>query len=389
MEKNATAVMFDMLRLALCDGHTFQMQHAEISSEELSDAFRLAHKHDVAHLFGVGLQKADLLREGGAVSDALQTEQLTAVYRYERLQYEFDRICTVLEEAAIPFIPLKGAVMRAAYPEPWMRTSSDIDVLVQASALDAAVAQLVKACGYTEQSRGSHDVALLAKSGQRIELHYDLIEDGCVQSASEILGAVWDTVILQEGRTHCYQMPDELFYFYHIAHMAKHFENGGCGIRPFVDLWLLNHMQNADREERERLLAKGRLLRFAKNAKKLCNVWFDGEAPTVLTEQMESYILRGGVYGNDTNRISVQQQKQGGRLGYALSKIFLPYDILKFHYPILQKHRWLTPVMEVRRWGKLIFCGHMKRTLRELQYNRNISADEAANTKRFLKELGL
>ena len=29
-------------------------------------------------------------------------------------------------------------------------------------------------------------------------------------------------------------MLDELFYFYHIAHMVKHFENGGCGIRPVV-----------------------------------------------------------------------------------------------------------------------------------------------------------
>ena len=387
MEKNATAVMFDMLRLALCDGHTFQMQHAEISSEELSDAFRLAHKHDVAHMFGVGLQKAGF--EDGPISDALQTEQLTAVYRYERLQYEFDRICTVLEVAAIPFIPLKGAVMRTLYPEPWMRTSSDIDVLVQASALDAAVAQLVKACGYTEQSRGSHDVALLAKSGHRIELHYDLIEDGCIQNAAEILGTVWDTVILQEGRTHCYQMPDELFYFYHIAHMAKHFENGGCGIRPILDLWLLNRTGNAEAKKRETLLGKGGLLKFAKAAEKLSRVWFDGAEPDALTEQMQAYILGGGVYGNHVNRVTVQQQKQGGRLRYALSKIFLSYDVLKFHYPILQKHRWLTPLMQVRRWCKLVFCGHAKRTLWELKYSQNIHEAAADRTHQFLQDLGL
>jgi hypothetical protein len=85
----------------------------------------------------------------------------------------------------------------------------------------------------------------------------------------------------------------------------------------------------------------------------------------------------------------VQQQKKGGRLKYALSKIFIPYDVIKFHYPIVQKHRWLTPIMEVRRWFKLIFCGHLKKTAKELKYNSGISNDDAANTRNFLRDIGL
>ena len=104
---------------------------------------------------------------------------------------------------------------------------------------------------------------------------------------------------------------------------------------------------------------------------------------------MEDYILRGGVYGNNENRVTVQQQKKGGRIKYAMSKIFIPYDVIKFHYPILQKHRWLTPFMEVRRWLKLIFCGHAKRTLKELKYNQTISTDIADVTQKFLTDIGL
>lgn len=29
-------------------------------------------------------------------------------------------------------------------------------------------------------------------------------------------------------------MKEEMFYFYHIAHLAKHFEVGGCGIRQII-----------------------------------------------------------------------------------------------------------------------------------------------------------
>lgn len=99
--------------------------------------------------------------------------------------------------------------------------------------------------------------------------------------------------------------------------------------------------------------------------------------------------MRGGVYGSLANHVVVQQQKRGGRLKYAFSKIFIPYDAIKFHYPILQKHRWLTPIMEVRRWFKLVFCGHAKRTVNELKVNQNVSKTEAERVQEFLKNIGL
>ena len=35
-----------------------------------------------------------------------------------------------IKKVQIPFLPLKGSVIRQYYPEPWMRTSCDIDILV-------------------------------------------------------------------------------------------------------------------------------------------------------------------------------------------------------------------------------------------------------------------
>ena len=192
-----------------------------------------------------------------------------------------------------------------------------------------------------------------------------------------------------ENKVYQHYMTDEMFYFYHIAHMAKHFENGGCGIRPFIDLWILDGIQEADQEKRDKLLLQGNLLKFANAVRKLSRIWFENEKYDFTSQQMEDYILTGGVYGNNENRITVQQQKKGGRIKYALSKIFIPYDVIKFHYPILQKHIWLTPFMEVRRWFKLIFCGHAKRTINELKYNQTISADKADATKNFLENIGL
>ena len=133
----------------------------------------------------------------------------------------------------------------------------------------------------------------------------------------------------------------------------------------------------------------GGLSVFAKRAELLSEVWFGAANHTEITRKMEQYILHGGAYGAEDNQIKVQQQQKGGRLNCALSKIFIPYSTIKFHYPILQKYRFLTPVMEVRRWGKLIFCGHLKRTTKELKFNNNVSKKTAFETQELLKNIGL
>lgn len=387
MGENTIYTLFSILRSVF---HGNQMSDADkqlVTDDLLKDAIKLASKHDIAHLVALGVLNNGLADE----ETKTQLQQITfrAVYRYEKLNYELKQVCEALEEAQIQFIPLKGSVIRKYYPEPWMRTSCDIDVLVQEKHLRAAVSYLVENLKYTEHWQNSHDISLFSPSGNHIELHYDLVEDHIAGSSSEILAYIWNVASVKEECAYHYEMPDDMFYFYHIAHMAKHFENGGCGIRPFIDLLILDNLQEVDHKKRNKILEQGNLLKFANAARKLSRIWLTNEPYDLLSKQMEDYILRGGVYGNNENRITVQQQKKGGRLKYVMSKIFIPYDVIKFHYPILQKYRWLTPFMEVRRWCKLIFCGHLKRTAKEIQYNNRITNDEAASVQHFLESIGL
>lgn len=386
MNAETGKVMFALLRSAVCGNRLSDEEIALYRSDRLPEIVFLSELHDVVHLLVLGLKRNGLIDEN---SKKLEGKMLAAVYRYERLHYELTKLCAALEQAAIPFMPLKGAVMRQYYPEPWMRTSCDMDVLVHEDDLEKAASYLTDRLGYTRKSQNSHDISMFTQGGVHVELHYHLIENGRVRSAAAVLKPIWNVAVKHDGCTYQYGMPDEMFYFYHITHMAKHFENGGCGIRPFLDIWVLNHRVDFDREKREKLLADGGLTVFAKRAELLSEVWFGKAEHTEITKQIEAYILRGGVYGTNTNRITVQQQKQGGKCRYVLSKIFIPYEVIKFHYPILQKHKWLTPIMEVRRWGKLIFCGHLRRTTKELKYNNAVSKDVADQTKALLKNMGL
>lgn len=387
MNTETSKVMFVLLRSAVYGDLLSSEEISLYSPDILPKITLLAQKHDVIHLIVFALKKNGLFDEG---NKNLESKILLAVYRLEKLNYELTKLCAALEQAEIPFIPLKGSVLRQYYPEPWMRTSCDIDVLVHEEDLQRVVSYLSDNLGYRRESQNSHDISMFSQGGVHIEVHFDLVEDGKVNSATAVLKKIWNVAVKHDMCNCQYEIPDEMFYFYHIAHMAKHFVGtGGCGIRPFLDIWVLNHRIDFNREKREKLLSDGGLSVFAKQAELLSEVWFGNAEHTEITKQMERYILRGGVYGTTTNRVAVQQQKQGGKVKYALSKIFIPYDVIKFHYPILQKHRWLTPIMEVRRWGKLIFCGHLKRTVNELKYNSTISDDAAAEAKTLLKNVGL
>lgn len=381
--------LFTLLRYAITNGNLSNDYLSACSTDELKNLLKISKKHDIAHLLAFTVERNGLIDKSNDCYTWLSRELLTAVYRYEKINYEYNRICDALECAEISFLPLKGSVMRQYYPESWMRTSCDIDILIHKNDLEYAKEYLMYNCGYTCGTQSSHDISFFSKNLTHIELHYDLVEDGRANASYSILHDVWSASSVLENKVYQHYMTDEMFYFYHIAHMAKHFENGGCGIRPFIDLWILDGIQEADQEKRDKLLLQGNLLKFANAVRKLSRIWFENEKYDFTSQQMEDYILTGGVYGNNENRITVQQQKKGGRIKYALSKIFIPYDVIKFHYPILQKHIWLTPFMEVRRWFKLIFCGHAKRTINELKYNQTISADKADATKNFLENIGL
>lgn len=374
--------------------------------ESTASVLHLAQKHDLGHIVASALMHSGIL-EGEKIPSGVEEPceeeaqmrekkrmvlrqtcerlQMAAILRYERLCFALKEIADVLSEARIAFLPLKGTVLRQYYPEPWMRTSADIDILVRAEDLDDAVLALEKK-GYMQKETEPPVVCFLSEAGVHLELHYAFFaEEGRKKSTSPVLSSVWETAVLKEGSSFWHEMPDEMFYFYHVAHMAKHFEHGGCGIRPFMDLFLLENAESADVSRRDALLSQGGLLKFAEAARRLCNAWFGGIAYDELTQQMESYVLQGGVYGSEGNLLQMRR-RHVGRLGYALSRIFPSRRALANTYPILHKHAWLLPVMQVRRWFRLVFRGHLRRGVRELRHNQKISSSK---TQSFLDSLGL
>ncbi len=386
MEQRTIKILFALLRSAISGTELTDGERALYLDEQLHELMLLSRRHDVDHLVAFALRKNSLAEK----SDAnVEKTILKAVYRYERLNFEYKRLCTALEAAKIPFLPLKGSILRDYYPEPWMRTSGDIDVLVHGENLERTVSYLVESLKYTENGRGTHEVKLVSPLGNHFELHFDLVEEGRANNAISVLASVWENVTLREGSECWYEMNDAFFYFYHVAHMAKHFENGGCGIRPFIDMWILDRLDDAGKAERDELLSQGGLLKFADLSRKLSEVWFDDREPDTMSRQLQNFLLHGGVYGSFDNRVALQQKKKGGRLGYFMSRMFIPYSKLKRYYPVLEKYKWLMPVMQVRRWSMLLRPEIARMAKTEMSANISMEKSKAKEMNDFLFNIGL
>lgn len=381
MEPRTTEVLFALLRSGLWGKPLTQRERAMYSPELLTRLAEIAEAHDVAHLLALGL-KVNALESGRS----LEGEIFRAVYRCEAQSYALAAIAAELERAEIAYIPLKGAILRSRYPELWMRTSCDIDILVNEHELERAIACLMEKLHYSVGGRGTHDISLVDQRGSHVELHFDLMEEGAVNSALGVLRAVWDHVSPCEAYRH--EMTDAFFYFYHVAHMAKHFRNGGCGIRSFIDLWLLEHGEDFDAAARGELLEKGGLSAFAERSRQLSEVWLGGTEHTEVTLRMQEYILRGGSYGAIEQRVAVKKQR-GGRGAYLLSRAFAPYERLVRYYPILEKRRYLLPLMQVRRWFMLMDPSVAKMAKGELAANRSVSHEEIRAIQCLMQDVGL
>ena len=385
MKDKVEKIFFALLRFEIDGMELCDDVKNLITDDLLPLLFKLSKIHDLAHLIGDALDKNGLLVDGSNAKKFFIKERNLAIFRYERIQYEYDLIVRALEQFGIKFVPLKGSIIRKYYPEPWMRTSCDIDILVKESELDNIAKKLCDTLGYScENQKTVNELSLFSSSGVHLELHYDLTEGD--KYGKNILSNIWDYAVQKEGCNEC-ELIDPIFYFYHIAHMAKHFRGGGCGIRSFLDLKVLQKRFKYNREIVDQLLVEWGLKQFEEYAIRLADCWASGVKDENLSV-MEKYIFYGGIYGVMEQHVAARKGKDTAAQ-YIRKRIFMPYEELKKRYKILEKHKWLTPIFEIGRWFSVFNPQRSKQAIKELEKLQTMDIEKQREITQMFSNLGL
>ena len=356
------------------------------SEEELDKIFRFCVPHDVQNIFASGLLKNGLVQKDSDLEKKLKNELLKSLSRYERSSHEFSDICNLFEQNEIPFLPLKGVILRDYYNEPSLRTSSDIDIFINEKDTKKAVSVLCEKCGYTLKEDGVNEISLYSPSGVHLELLY--VYEGKSTKENVMLENFTSNFSLKKGKKYQYEMSLEFFYMYALAHMARHFKQKGTGIRSVLDVYVMNNKFSLNNKELEVLLEKYNLIKFEEYTKKLCAVWFGSENLDKTTSLMQDYVLFSGAYGTTKNYV-YSYSKDGKKLKYISQRLWLPKKQIEEVFPKAKITKANILFYQMRRWFKWLSPNRLKRSFNEVKQVEKVSNKTIEERELLMQNLGL
>ncbi len=340
--------------------------------------------HDISQVVAYSIIKNNLSGHFPGGEAALKKEIFTASYRDSKNRHTFEYISEIFNNEGIEFVPLKGALMKKMYPESWLRSSCDIDILVREGDFKKAVSALSNADFKTKGKLNYHDISLIYDD-TNVELHFSIKEN--IKGLDIWLEKVWDNVVKADGTM--LLETNDYFTFHHIAHMMHHFVTGGCGIRPFIDFWILRRNKFFNEDAVLELCRKSGLFEFYSAVCKTVSVWFEGAASSSMTDDIREYVFYGGVYGNYPNNEAVNTVNSGGKVRNVIHSAFPRYENMCVFYPVLKKIPVLLPFYYLHRvYIKTI--GRDGRRIREkLKYIKEQDDEFIKSIKRLFDELNL
>lgn len=342
MLTNTQEKLIELLRAELTG--TDEADLSGLSDQELAAIYRLAKAHNLSSMAG------DYMSRHGVMNKIILRDMAYAQSNVEKQEQVMAEISKVLNEACIPFLPLKGIVIRKLYPRHWMRLSGDIDILIHPEDRPRVIEVLSQI--YNMQFKPSVDEDhFTSPNGVNIDVSFALHGPSAIDNNGTLMADIWDHASPSAETPSMYVLSDAMLYTHAVNHMARHLKTGGCGINHLMDLWVLNHRIPVDAEiknARQALIKEKHLEKIAEELEKISEKWFSATNTPVDTE-LEEYILSGAAHGTQKARVSVNR-KGLSKARYMLNRFFVPYGYLKILFPQIEGKRWLTPFYEVYRW---------------------------------------
>lgn len=317
--------------------------------------FNLAREHSVANMAFYAVERLSVQPAEPLMSEWRELRDKAIVKDITQLS-DLELIGEAMSAGGVRFLPLKGSVLKNLYPQSDMRTMSDIDMLIDEENAEKA-REIMLSLGYTCEHFGYdvHDV-YFKKPVMNVEIHRALFgEEG--QEFREIFKDPMSMCKPTDGAE--YHFTDESFLAYILAHAAKHYNEGGTGIRSFMDIWVyLNAKGGAvDSERVFAMLEPSGFSGSARDFVRLSEIWFGSAESSEKYDKMTAYILSCGTYGTIQNSVE-NKVRAKGKVNYLFRLVFPTFEHMKQHYPILKKTPLLLPFCWLKRLVTKPFINH-------------------------------
>ncbi|WP_370751723.1 nucleotidyltransferase family protein [Eubacterium sp.] len=388
-------ILGDFVNNKIIDKDFFNENIIDVANEENSQKiyigriYYIAKKHNLVSIMAQAMEKLGFESDSDIWKRWLK-EKNQLIYKSVLMDVEREAIQDFFEKNNIWYILLKGMVIRKYYPAPELREMADNDILFD-NKYSKEVYEFMTARGYKsdDYNKGYHD-EYLKPPAYNFEMHRQLVSSKERPKWYEYYKDVKSILIkdTNENRetaansesnntSNQFYFSDNDFYVYFIVHTYKHFLNSGMGLRTVLDVYLYvsNLQEKLDFDYIEEQLKKLDAYDFEQTFRSIAFKMFDENLEDrkwwnsfdAQEQEMLSYILDAGTYGNLENSVAHkmgytkgEKKKASDKVKYIFRRLFPSMDTIEEFFPFFYKHKWAIPFLYIYRIGKIPFARRKK-----------------------------
>ena len=337
----------------------------EINWDEM---LKLSVEHNVTSLVYYGLKNSNLIENipSDIINDFKKQTFFSSSFQLKHIN-TISEVLRLFHKNDIETVVLKGLVVRNFYSNAEFRTMGDADIVVKKEKLDKAI-NLLRDLGYEEYERTNVDICFI-KGSSRIELHWNLINQGRINGGENFENNIWNELITAKvGDEDALSLNYEDLAVHLFVHLIKHLADKGCGIRHFCDLVVLLESKE-DEINWDSFWEKINEYKLEKSTKivfYICteylgmNIKYKVDSKEYINEEylqiLLNDIMNHGVFGKSNEEETFARaaafngdENEASPLKQYLKVFFPPVKRLMENYSYAEKYKILIPVAYIHR----------------------------------------
>jgi len=300
----------------------------------------------------------------------------------------------LFKDNGIEHVFLKGSFLKYKYPETYMRSMGDIDILVHPESMEW-VHKILPENGFSNWLNSAAHDCFQKGEDLFLEIHPKL-DSEIDDLYSPMLEGTWEHVVTNNGSS---EFEPQFQLAYLLYHMIKHLSTSGIGIRNILDIGL--YIQSIQSENQAtpllEVLEGYHLKKFFQNVLYLSKMYFglqindsyfdSFQMDSEFYEEITRFIVVSGVHGSGkehnpylsgmSKSALKEQNLESGKKKYLLKTFFPPYRTMKGMYHYLDKCPIFLPIAWLQRAFRLMF----KKTKSTVQKIKMLKIDDESVKK--------
>jgi len=276
---------------------SLNQDHLELNEVDIEKFAKTAHLHRLSALCYHALLNQELSHKESLL-ECLRQDHFDEARRHVQQAQAQKELSLICDDLKMPYLFFKGLQFAQYYPHAYLRSMSDLDLLIKEEDRDKLNAYLIKD-KYVLMSKQLNEW-IYKKGPIVVEVHTQLLHPSDVNAlVSDYFSKVLKQNLIDKGN---YSLSNEHHFVYALCHLSKHLYGSGAGLRFMMDLVYMFKGMGLDEECLWGILNELHLSEFAKVVFSLMRRWFNS-GPYVenisshKVDLLEEMICGESVYG--------------------------------------------------------------------------------------------